>query len=147
MEKEERVGVVNGREDVVQIPTISSPTATVLKNLFMVLDFLFRDSCRSDTRSGCELSDAAAIDESFLFWFNGLIACSVCVCRFADDYRVALQKSYAWTNQAPPDVPDAQGFIVRPRNRRQTVRVKAEVLTLSFWCLNPAVVRRSTWLT
>uniref|UniRef100_A0A3B4HCA1 DNA 5'-3' helicase n=1 Tax=Pundamilia nyererei TaxID=303518 RepID=A0A3B4HCA1_9CICH len=104
LEKEERVGVVNGREDVVQIPTISPPTATVLKNLFMVLDFLFRDSCR-----------------------------------FADDYRVALQKSYAWTNQAPPDVPDAQGFIVRPRNRRQTVRVKAEVLTLSFWCLNPAV--------
>lgn len=104
LEKEERAGVVNGREDVVQIPTISPPTATVLKNLFMVLDFLFRDSCR-----------------------------------FADDYRVALQKSYAWTNQVPPDVPDAQGFIVRPRGRRQTVRVKTEVLTLSFWCLNPAV--------
>uniref|UniRef100_I3JWB2 DNA 5'-3' helicase n=1 Tax=Oreochromis niloticus TaxID=8128 RepID=I3JWB2_ORENI len=104
LEKEEHAGVVNGREDVVQIPTISPPTATVLKNLFMVLDFLFRDSCR-----------------------------------FADDYRVALQKSYAWTNQVPPDVPNAQGFIVRPRGRRQTVRVKTEVLTLSFWCLNPAV--------
>lgn len=93
----------------------------------------------SETAAGQTL--AAAIDASFLFWFKGLIACSVCVCRFADDYRVALQKSYAWTNQAA-DVPDAQGFIVRPRNRRQNVRVKAEVLTLSFWCLNPAVVRQ-----
>lgn len=64
------------------------------------------------------------------------------VCRFAEDYRVALQKSFAWTNQVPPDAPDAQGFIVRARNRqRQGVRVKAEVLSLSFWCLNPAVVR------
>ncbi|XP_069578846.1 Fanconi anemia group J protein isoform X1 [Brachyistius frenatus] len=105
LEKEERVGVVNGKEDMVQIPTISTPTAIVLKNLFMVLDFLYRDSCR-----------------------------------FADDYRVALQKSYAWTNQVPPDVPDANGFFVRPRQRqRQSIRVKTEVLTLSFWCLNPAV--------
>lgn len=70
------------------------------------------------------------------------LRCSVCVRRFADDYRVALQKSYVWTNQVPPDVPDAQGFFVRPRHRqRQSVRVKTEVLTLSFWCLNPAVVR------
>uniref|UniRef100_A0A3Q1G5Q8 DNA 5'-3' helicase n=1 Tax=Acanthochromis polyacanthus TaxID=80966 RepID=A0A3Q1G5Q8_9TELE len=105
LEKEERVGVVNGRDDMVQVPTISTATATVLKNLFMVLDFLYRDNCR-----------------------------------FAEDYRVALQKTYAWTNQVPPDVPDAQGFFVRPRHRqRQSVRVKAEVLTLSFWCLNPAV--------
>ncbi|XP_008274661.1 Fanconi anemia group J protein [Stegastes partitus] len=105
LEKEERVGLIHGREDMVQVPTISSATATVLKSLFMVLDFLYRDNCR-----------------------------------FAEDYRVALQKSYAWTNQVPPDVPDAQGFFVRPRHRqRQSVRVKAEVLTLSFWCLNPAV--------
>uniref|UniRef100_A0AAQ5ZTP3 DNA 5'-3' helicase n=1 Tax=Amphiprion ocellaris TaxID=80972 RepID=A0AAQ5ZTP3_AMPOC len=105
LEKEERAGVVNGRDDMVQVPTISTATSAVLKNLFMVLDFLYRDNCR-----------------------------------FAEDYRVALQKSYAWTNQVPPDVPDAQGFFVRPRHRqRQSVRVKAEVLTLSFWCLNPAV--------
>ncbi|RVE64458.1 hypothetical protein OJAV_G00126130 [Oryzias javanicus] len=105
LEKEERVGVVNGKEDMVQVPTISSTTSTVLKNLFMVLDFLYRDNCR-----------------------------------FADDYKVALQRSYAWTNQVPPDVPDAQGFLVRPRPRhRQNARVKTEVLTLSFWCLNPAV--------
>ncbi|KAM9359039.1 Fanconi anemia group J protein [Symphorus nematophorus] len=105
LEKEERVGLFNGKEDMVQIPTISSATSTVLKNLFMVLDFLYRNNCK-----------------------------------FAEDYRVALQKNYAWTNQAPPDVPDARGFIVRQRQRnRQSFRVKTEVLTLSFWCLNPAV--------
>ncbi|XP_030257122.1 Fanconi anemia group J protein isoform X7 [Sparus aurata] len=105
LEKEERVGLINGKEDMVKVPTICSATSTILKSLFMVLDFLFRNNCR-----------------------------------FAEDYRVALQKSYAWTNQIPPDVPDAQGFFVRPRVRqRQSIRVKTEVLTLSFWCLNPAV--------
>ncbi|XP_070826529.1 Fanconi anemia group J protein [Chaetodon trifascialis] len=105
LEKEERVGLINGREDMVQVSTISSATSTVLEGLFMVLDFLYRDNCR-----------------------------------FAEDYRVALQKSYAWTNQVPPDVPDAQGFLVRPRPRqRRSIRVKTEVLTVSFWCLNPAV--------
>ncbi|XP_070762033.1 Fanconi anemia group J protein [Enoplosus armatus] len=105
LEKEERVGLVNGKEDMVPVPTISSATSAVLKSLFMVLDFLYRDNSR-----------------------------------FAEDYRVALQRSYAWMNQVPPDVPDAQGFFVRPRQRqRQSTRVKAEVLTLSFWCLNPAV--------
>ncbi|XP_038549559.1 Fanconi anemia group J protein [Micropterus salmoides] len=107
LEKEERVGLVNGKEDMVPVPTISSATSTVLKSLFMVLDYLYRDNSR-----------------------------------FAEDYRVALQKSYAWTNQVPPDVPDAQGFLVRPHQRqrqRQSIRVKAEILTLSFWCLNPAV--------
>ncbi|KAM4628392.1 Fanconi anemia group J protein [Polymixia lowei] len=105
LEKEERVGLVNGREDTVQVPTISSPTSTVLKSLFMVLDYLYRDNNR-----------------------------------FAEDYRVALQQSYTWTNQLQPDLPDVQGFFTRPRNRRrQSVRVKTTILTLSFWCLNPAV--------
>lgn len=48
LEKEERVGVVNGKEDMVQVPVISASTSTVLKNLFMVLDFLYRDNCRSE---------------------------------------------------------------------------------------------------
>ncbi|XP_061574680.1 Fanconi anemia group J protein [Cololabis saira] len=105
LEKEERVGLVNGKEDMVQVPVISSSTSSVLKNLFMVLDFHYRDNCR-----------------------------------FAEDYRVALQRSFAWTNQVPPDIPDAKGFFVRPRARqRQSHRVKTEVVTLSFWCLNPAV--------
>lgn len=98
MEKEERVG---DEDELVELPTISSASSTVLKRLFIVLEYLYRE-------------------------------------RFADDYRVALQKTYAWTNQAPPDVPDANGFIVR-RHRQRNARVKTEVLSLGFWCLNPAV--------
>ncbi|XP_037533678.1 Fanconi anemia group J protein [Nematolebias whitei] len=105
LEKEEHVGSVGGKEDTVQFPTINSSTSTMLKNLFMVLDFLYMENSR-----------------------------------FADDYRIALQRTYTWTNQVPPDVTDAQGFFIRPRPRhRQNVRLKKEVLTLSFWCLNPAV--------
>ncbi|XP_068568453.1 Fanconi anemia group J protein isoform X2 [Cebidichthys violaceus] len=107
LEKEERVGLINGKEDMVQVPTISSATSIVLKNLFMVLGFMYSSEDN---------------------------------CRVAEDYRIALQKTYTWTNQVPPDTPDAQGFIVRPYHRkRQSARVKTEVLTLSFWCLNPAV--------
>uniref|UniRef100_A0A8C8D3D1 DNA 5'-3' helicase n=1 Tax=Oncorhynchus tshawytscha TaxID=74940 RepID=A0A8C8D3D1_ONCTS len=102
LEKEERVGLVNGREDTVEVPTISSASSSVLKSLFMVLDFLYRDKSR-----------------------------------FAEDYRVALQQSYAWTTA--PDVPDAQGFFARPNRRRHSAKTKTLVHTLSFWCLNPAV--------
>lgn len=48
LEKEDRVGVVNGKEELVPVPTISSGTSAVLKGLFMVLDYLFKDNCRSD---------------------------------------------------------------------------------------------------
>ncbi|KAA0702057.1 Fanconi anemia group J protein [Triplophysa tibetana] len=102
LEKEERIGLVKGREEFVQVPTISSNTQSMLKSLFMVLEFLFRHNCR-----------------------------------FAGDYRVALQQSYMWTTQ--PDLPDAQGFFARPQRRRQSTRKKTLVHTLSFWCLNPAV--------
>ncbi|XP_076832919.1 Fanconi anemia group J protein isoform X2 [Brachyhypopomus gauderio] len=102
LEKEERVGLVNGREDMVEVPTVSANTQLVLKSLFMVLEFLFRQNCR-----------------------------------FADDYRVALQQSYVWA--VVQDAPDAQGFFARPRRRRQGARTKTMVHTLSFWCLNPAV--------
>ncbi|XP_015807540.3 Fanconi anemia group J protein isoform X1 [Nothobranchius furzeri] len=105
LEKEERAGVVDGKELMKTVPTISSATATFFKSIFMVLDFLFRDNCR-----------------------------------FAEDYRVALQQSYAWVNRVPPDVPDANGFFVRPHpTHRKSARVKTEVQMLSFWCLNPAV--------
>ncbi|XP_056296575.1 Fanconi anemia group J protein isoform X3 [Pseudoliparis swirei] len=105
LEKEERC-LINGKEEAVQVQTISSAAVIVLKNLFMVLGFIYSSEDN---------------------------------CRVAEDYRIALQKSYAWTNQVPPDTPDAQGF-VRPHPRqRHSARVKTEVLTLSFWCLNPAV--------
>uniref|UniRef100_UPI00398ED2FE Fanconi anemia group J protein isoform X2 n=1 Tax=Pristiophorus japonicus TaxID=55135 RepID=UPI00398ED2FE len=101
LEKEEKVHVLNGQQESVTVPTVSALTQMVLKGLFMVLDFLFRDSSR-----------------------------------FADDYRVAVQQTYTWTNQ--PDCPDENGFFARPRNRRGS-RKKTAVLTLNFWCLNPAV--------
>ncbi|XP_072273320.1 Fanconi anemia group J protein isoform X2 [Pyxicephalus adspersus] len=56
--------------------------------------------------------------------------------RFSEDYRIALQQSYTWTNKQ--DVVDENGFFARPRNRRN-VRQKTLVYTLNFWCLNPAV--------
>ncbi|KAL4647191.1 Fanconi anemia group J protein [Arapaima gigas] len=105
LEKEESQGLVNGREDIVEVPTISAPTQTVLKSLFMVLEFLYRNDCR-----------------------------------FAEDYRVALQQTYVWTTQhTPPDLPDSHGFFTRRHRRHQGARVKTLVHTLSFWCLNPAV--------
>ncbi|XP_069767555.1 Fanconi anemia group J protein isoform X2 [Narcine bancroftii] len=101
IEKEEKTIVVNGQHESVIIPTISASTQMVLKGLFMVLDFLFRDNNR-----------------------------------FADDYRVAIQQVYTWTNQ--PDFIDENGFFARPQ-RRRNARKKSAVLTLNFWCLNPAV--------
>ncbi|XP_029468516.1 Fanconi anemia group J protein isoform X2 [Rhinatrema bivittatum] len=56
--------------------------------------------------------------------------------RFADDYKIALQQSYTWTNRK--DIPDENGFFARPKNRKSN-KQKTVVYTLNFWCLNPAV--------
>ncbi|XP_061781903.1 Fanconi anemia group J protein isoform X1 [Nerophis lumbriciformis] len=105
LEKEEVEVSLDGTEDRVQCSTISSSAATVLKGLFMVLDFLYRDNCR-----------------------------------YCEDYRVALQKNYAWTNKAPPTTQDVSGFMNIPSHKqRKKIKVKTEVVTVSFWCLNPAV--------
>ncbi|XP_051934803.1 Fanconi anemia group J protein isoform X2 [Hippocampus zosterae] len=104
LEKEETVGFVNGKDDMMLVPTISSSTSSILKGLFMVLDFIFRDNCR-----------------------------------YAEDYRVVLQKTYSWTTKAKPYMSDAQGSMVQRGRQHQRVKVKTESLSLSFWCLNPAV--------
>ncbi|XP_075049829.1 Fanconi anemia group J protein homolog [Mixophyes fleayi] len=101
VEKEEKTTMLNGQENVVTVPTVSPQTQMVMKGLFLVLDYLFRQNSR-----------------------------------FAEDYRVALQQSYTWTNRQ--DVVDENGFFARPKNRR-SVRQKSLVYTLNFWCLNPAV--------
>ncbi|KAM3936095.1 Fanconi anemia group J protein [Leptodactylus fuscus] len=101
IEKEEKTTMLNGQESVVKIPTLSPPTLFVLKGLFLVLDYLFRENNR-----------------------------------FADDYRIALQQSYTWSNKQ--DIADENGFFARPKNRR-SVRQRTLVYTLNFWCLNPAV--------
>ncbi|XP_069471187.1 Fanconi anemia group J protein isoform X2 [Ambystoma mexicanum] len=101
LEKEEKVTLLHGKEEAVKVHTISPPSQMVLKGLFVVLEFLFRQNSR-----------------------------------FAEDYRVALQQSYIWMNQQ--DIPDANGFFARPKNRK-TNRQKTAVFMLNFWCLNPAV--------
>ncbi|XP_044141143.1 Fanconi anemia group J protein isoform X1 [Bufo gargarizans] len=101
IEKEEKTTLLNGQESVVKIPTLSPPTQMVLKGLFVVLDYLFRENNR-----------------------------------FAEDYRIALQRVYTWTNKQ--DVADENGFFARPKNRR-SVRQRTLLYTLNFWCLNPAV--------
>ncbi|XP_053223649.1 Fanconi anemia group J protein isoform X1 [Podarcis raffonei] len=101
LEKEEKVNLFNGGEELVSVPIISPSTQIMLKGLFMVLGYLFKEN-------------------------HG----------FADDYRVALQQAYVWTNENPVDTPDENGFFARSKRRS---RQKTAVHTLSFWCLNPAV--------
>ncbi|XP_026538513.1 Fanconi anemia group J protein [Notechis scutatus] len=56
--------------------------------------------------------------------------------RFADDYRIALQQTFTWMNENPPDTQDKNGFLVCYRKK---MRHKTAVNSLNFWCLNPAV--------
>ncbi|XP_077422808.1 Fanconi anemia group J protein isoform X3 [Vanacampus margaritifer] len=97
LEKEEIMGF---KDDMMQVPTISSSSSSILKGLLMVLDFLYRDNCR-----------------------------------YSEDYRVALQKTYSWMSKAMPNMSAVQ----QGHRQRQRVRVKTGSLLLSFWCLNPAV--------
>ncbi|XP_077396793.1 Fanconi anemia group J protein isoform X2 [Festucalex cinctus] len=61
-------------------------------------------------------------------------------CRYSEDYRVVLQKTYSWMSKAMPNMSDVQRFIAQQGHRQhQRVRVKTGSLSLSFWCLNPAV--------
>ncbi|KAL1778558.1 Fanconi anemia group J protein, partial [Sigmodon hispidus] len=101
LQKEEKVTSVYDKEDVIQLPIISASTQIMLKGLFMVLDYLFRD--------------------------NG---------RFADDYKIAIQQTYSWTNQIA--VFDKNGVLALPKNKKHS-RQKIGVNVLNFWCLNPAV--------
>ncbi|XP_074079656.1 Fanconi anemia group J protein [Macrotis lagotis] len=46
LQKEEKITTLNGKEQVREIPIVSSSTQTMLKGLFMVLDYLFRQKNR-----------------------------------------------------------------------------------------------------
>lgn len=46
LEKEEKISMF-GKEELVEIPIVSSATQIVLKGLFMVLLYLFKDNSRS----------------------------------------------------------------------------------------------------
>lgn len=86
-------------------------------------------------------SDAVfALSLMLTVWFVLFIAISVSLLdRYADDYRVALQQTYAWMNENQPDISDPSAFFTRPK-RKKSLRQKTAVHMLSFWCLNPAVV-------
>ncbi|XP_059127398.1 Fanconi anemia group J protein [Peromyscus eremicus] len=101
LQKEEKVTSVHGKEEAIQIPIISAPTQIMLKGLFMVLDYLFRENSR-----------------------------------FADDYKIAIQQTYSWTNQIA--IFDKNGVLALPKNKKHS-RQKIGVNVLNFWCLNPAV--------
>ncbi|XP_006833695.1 PREDICTED: Fanconi anemia group J protein [Chrysochloris asiatica] len=101
LQKEEKASPIHGKEEARQIPVISGSTQIVLKGLFMVLDYLFRQNSR-----------------------------------FADDYKVAIQQTYSWTNQT--DHSGRNGLLALPKNKKRS-RQKTAVHVLNFWCLNPAV--------
>eukprot|EP00079_Xenopus_tropicalis_P033313 XP_017947084.1 PREDICTED: Fanconi anemia group J protein isoform X3 [Xenopus tropicalis] len=46
VEKEEKITMLHGQENVIKIPTLSPQTQMVLKGLFLVLDYLFRQNNR-----------------------------------------------------------------------------------------------------
>lgn len=46
LQKEEKVSSIHGKEEAVEIPIISASTRVMLKGLFMVLDYLFRQNSR-----------------------------------------------------------------------------------------------------
>lgn len=74
------------------------------------------------------------------------ISLCLVISRYSEDYRVVLQKTYSWATKAKIDMSDAQGFKIRRGRQHQRVKVKTESLSLSFWCLNPAVVRLHLYL-
>ncbi|XP_037124274.1 Fanconi anemia group J protein isoform X3 [Syngnathus acus] len=112
LEKEEIIGFINGKDNMMQVPTISSSSSSILKGLFMVLDFLYRDNCR-----------------------------------YSEDYRVVLQKTYSWIRKDMSNMSDAQGFMAQHgQTQHPRVRGKTGSLSLNFWCLNPAVVRLPMYL-
>ncbi|CAH6775846.1 Brip1 [Phodopus roborovskii] len=98
LQKEEKA---YGKEEAIQVPIISASTQIMLKGLFMVLDYLFRENSR-----------------------------------FADDYKIAIQQTYSWTNQIA--ILDKNGVLALPKNKKHS-RQKIGVNSLNFWCLNPAV--------
>nr|XP_033778676.1 Fanconi anemia group J protein isoform X3 [Geotrypetes seraphini] len=101
IEKEEKLAWRHGGELIIQLPTVSPQTQFMLKGLFMVFTYLFKENSR-----------------------------------YANDYRVALQQTYTWTNRK--EILDENGFFARPKIRKN-IRQKTAVLVLNFWCLNPAV--------
>ncbi|XP_053941138.1 Fanconi anemia group J protein isoform X2 [Cuculus canorus] len=89
-----------------------------------------------------ELVEIPVVSPATQIVLKGLFMILLCLfkdnSRYADDYRVALQQTYAWMSENQLDVPDASDFFTRPQHKRGS-RQKTVVRMLNFWCLNPAV--------
>ncbi|XP_064324406.1 Fanconi anemia group J protein [Phalacrocorax carbo] len=89
-----------------------------------------------------ELAEIPVVSPATQIVLKGLFMVLLCLfkdnSRYADDYRVALQQTYAWMNGNQLDVSDTSAFFTRPKHKR-SLRQKAVVHMLNFWCLNPAV--------
>uniref|UniRef100_A0A8B9MA36 DNA 5'-3' helicase n=1 Tax=Accipiter nisus TaxID=211598 RepID=A0A8B9MA36_9AVES len=89
-----------------------------------------------------ELIEIPVVSPATQIVLKGLFMVLLCLFkdngRYADDYRVALQQTYAWMNENQLDVSDTSAFFTRPKHKR-SLRQKTVVRMLNFWCLNPAV--------
>ncbi|XP_071431163.1 Fanconi anemia group J protein isoform X2 [Pithys albifrons albifrons] len=89
-----------------------------------------------------ELVEIPVVSPATQIVLKGLFMVLLCLfkenSRFADDYRVALQQTYTWTNENQQEDSDSSSFFARPRHRKKS-RQKTLVHMLNFWCLNPAV--------
>ncbi|KAM6049595.1 Fanconi anemia group J protein [Chlamydotis macqueenii] len=89
-----------------------------------------------------ELIEIPVVSPATQIVLKGLFMVLLCLfkdnSRYADDYRVALQQTYAWMSENQLDVSDTSAFFTRPKHKRSS-RQKTVVHMLNFWCLNPAV--------
>ncbi|KFZ64989.1 Fanconi anemia group J protein, partial [Antrostomus carolinensis] len=89
-----------------------------------------------------ELIEIPVVSPATQIVLKGLFMVLLCLfkdkSRYADDYRVALQQTYAWMNENQLDVSDSSALFTRPKHKRN-LRQKTVVHMLNFWCLNPAV--------
>ncbi|KFW61251.1 Fanconi anemia group J protein [Pygoscelis adeliae] len=89
-----------------------------------------------------ELVEIPIVSPATQIVLKGLFMVLLCLfkdnSRYADDYRVALQETYAWMNENQHDVSDTSAFFTQPK-RKRSLRQKTVVHMLNFWCLNPAV--------
>ncbi|XP_014736671.1 PREDICTED: Fanconi anemia group J protein isoform X1 [Sturnus vulgaris] len=89
-----------------------------------------------------ELIEVPVVSPATQIVLKGLFMVLSCLfkenCRFADDYRVALQQTYTWMTENQRDDADASPFFTRPKHKKSS-RQKTLVHMLNFWCLNPAV--------
>ncbi|XP_068066769.1 Fanconi anemia group J protein isoform X4 [Anomalospiza imberbis] len=89
-----------------------------------------------------ELIEVPVVSPAAQIMLKGLFMVLSCLfkenSRFADDYRVALQQTYAWMAEDQRDDADTSSFFTR-RKHKKSSRQKTLVYMLNFWCLNPAV--------